>query len=159
MAFRHLAGIVCLLSGLTLAPECAVGQAAPSADSVKRVGIRRMLELENMDSLILVGIQQGMDEESSSDPEFPPAFTQGVGDRMRRDIGELVERLVPIYDSLYTADEVRQLVAFYESPLGRRLVETQPRIAEAMMPIAEQWGMEVAAQVMLEMARSGQLKK
>jgi uncharacterized protein len=159
MTHPHLVRLAALLLSIALAPGLALGQAAPSADSVKRVGIRRMLELQNTDSLILVGIEQGMAQQTPSDPDIPPAFAQEFSNRLRRDIGVFVDRLVPIYDSLYTAEDVRQLVTFYESPLGQRLLATQPRIAEAMMPVAEQWGVEVAAQVMLEMARSGQFKK
>ncbi|HET7232728.1 MAG TPA: DUF2059 domain-containing protein [Longimicrobium sp.] len=37
--------------------------------------------------------------------------------------------LVRVYALTYTEDEMRQLMAFYQTPLGRRLLETTPEIA------------------------------
>jgi hypothetical protein len=43
---------------------------------------------------------------------------------------KLIELNVPIYDKHYTHDEIRQLISFYESPLGRKMISVIPSIAQ-----------------------------
>jgi hypothetical protein len=38
----------------------------------------------------------------------------------------MVEGLVPVYERYLTAEDVKALIAFYESPAGRKLVAVQP---------------------------------
>lgn len=143
---------------LTLVPSAgALAQAGAPPDSVKRTEIRRLLVIQRTDSVLLVGLAQAMALEKP-DPNLPPAFMQEFAARARRDIGEFLERVVPVYDSLYTLDDVRQLIAFYETPLGQRVLETQPRLMEALAALGQQWGIEIAAQVLLDLARRGEIK-
>ena len=43
---------------------------------------------------------------------------------------KLIELVVPIYDKHYTHDEIRQLISFYESPLGRKVTSVTPLLAQ-----------------------------
>ena len=40
----------------------------------------------------------------------------------------MVEELIPIYDKYLTAEEIKSLIAFYESPAGRKFVALMPVI-------------------------------
>ena len=42
----------------------------------------------------------------------------------------LIELSVPIYAKHYTHDEIKQLIAFYESPLGQKVTSVTPLIAK-----------------------------
>jgi len=49
-------------------------------------------------------------------------------------VDEVLLRLVPIYDKYYTDEELKELITFYRSPVGRKVIETIPSIMqEAMM--------------------------
>lgn len=139
--------------GATLGAAGAAAQAAAtSPDSLKRVGIRRILALQRTDSLMLAGIEQALGAQAP-DPEMPDGFLEAFRARIRSDIGQFVERLVAVYDSLYTTQDVDELLAFYQTRVGQRLIETQPRLMEASMVLGEQWGMEVAGQVLVDLSR------
>jgi hypothetical protein len=84
---------------------------------------------------------------------MPAGFVDALRERLRRDIGVFVERLVPVYDSLYTASEIAEMLAFYETPLGRRLLQTEPHLMQAIEEISQQWGMEVTGQVLMDLSR------
>ncbi|MEW5930618.1 MAG: DUF2059 domain-containing protein [Gemmatimonadota bacterium] len=51
------------------------------------------------------------------------------------------ERLQPeyvrLYASLYTEDELRQLTAFYESPLGQKSIRIQPEVTARMLGMVQ----------------------
>jgi hypothetical protein len=137
----------------TLAPAPLTAQAGTApVDSVKRIAIRRLLAVQRTDSLMLAGVEEAFAKRTPT-PDMPASFLDSLRSRIRRDIGQFVERLVPVYDSLYTASEINELLNFYQTRLGRRLLETQPRLAEAIMLLSKQWGMEEAGQVIVDLAR------
>jgi uncharacterized protein len=123
-----------------------------SADSAKRVAIRQLLRIQQTDSQMLAGMDLALSNETP-DPSLPAGFMDSVRVRARRNIGRFVERLVPVYDSLYTTDEVAQLIRLFQSPIGQRLIATQSALAQATMEIGRQWGMELAGEVIIELSR------
>jgi len=54
-----------------------------------------------------------------------PAFIDG-----------LIEELVPLYAETYTLDEIRQLIAFYASPLGQKMQASAPPLMTRSMEIS-----------------------
>ena len=63
------------------------------------------------------------------------------------DMNELVEMCVPSYERHLTHAEIKELLAFYESPLGKKLVSVQPEIAQECMVAGEKWGRKIAERV------------
>jgi hypothetical protein len=68
---------------------------------------------------------------------------------------EFVELLVPIYDQRFSPEELRDLLAFYQSPLGLRLLEVQPDLTRDAMLAGQQWGMRLGAKIGQELAAEG----
>ncbi|MGB9429882.1 MAG: DUF2059 domain-containing protein [Gammaproteobacteria bacterium] len=60
-------------------------------------------------------------------------------------MNQLVEMLAPIYAKYYTDADVRQMIAFYKTPLGQKIIRTNPEIAQASLQDGEQWGRTVLA--------------
>jgi uncharacterized protein len=49
---------------------------------------------------------------------------------------EMLQDMVPVYEANYSQQEIDALVAFYSSPMGRRLLDKQPKVTrEAMAAI------------------------
>ena len=57
------------------------------------------------------------------------------------EVAELNKQLIPIYKKHFTQDEVLAIIAFYESPTGKKLAEKTPLIAGESMQSAQAWGM------------------
>jgi len=60
---------------------------------------------------------------------------------------ELLDLLVPIYQKHFSAREVNALLAFYESPAGRKLALETPKIATESMQVGQQWGEQVGQRI------------
>ncbi|GAA5164061.1 DUF2059 domain-containing protein [Viridibacterium curvum] len=54
--------------------------------------------------------------------------------------GELVDRMVEVYHKHFSAAEVRELLAFYTSPLGKRVSAVTPQIAQESLALGQEWG-------------------
>lgn len=144
-----------LLGGfLSLGVADAHGQSPPlSADSAKRIAIRQVLTAQRTDSTILAGIEVALRNQGTPDPNLPSGFMDAFIARARADIGNVIERLVPVYDSLFTGDEISQMLVFYQTPLGQRMVATQVPLMQAVEQIGGQWGLELAGQVLLDFSK------
>ena len=133
----------------------AVTSRAPaqvSADSAKHMAIRHLLAVQHTDSQMYHGLTSAMDQ-ATPDPSLPAGFMDSIRVRAQRNVGQFVERLVPVYDSLFTASDIDQLTQFFDSPIGRRYVSQQVPLYQALAEVGRQWGMELAAQVMLDFSR------
>lgn len=50
-------------------------------------------------------------------------------------INDMVNEMVPVYAETYTLDEIRQLTAFYASPLGQKMLAKMPQLMGRSMEI------------------------
>lgn len=66
---------------------------------------------------------------------------------------EIIEQTaIPVYDKHFSADELRQLIAFYKTPVGKRMIEVTPQLTielmtgmmEKMMPKLQEFMREAA---------------
>ncbi len=71
---------------------------------------------------------------------------------------ELVNMLAPIYAKHYTESDLKELIAFYKSPIGQKLVEKLPLISQESFTIGEAWGKKLGEKVAAKLKTSGYLQ-
>lgn len=55
----------------------------------------------------------------------------------------LYEKMADLYMTEFTQDEIKELVAFYNTDLGKKLAEKQLGLSQKAMMFGQSWGMEV----------------
>ena len=60
---------------------------------------------------------------------------------------EIGDGMAQIYANEFTEQELKDLVTFYKSPLGAKLLATEPRAIQFSMSYMNQWGQQFAATV------------
>jgi uncharacterized protein len=72
---------------------------------------------------------------------------------------EIGEQMAKIYANDFTEQELKDLTAFYKSPLGQKVLMQEPKSIQAAMAFMGQWaqtfGESVVAQFRAEMAKRG----
>ncbi len=71
---------------------------------------------------------------------------------------EIGEGMAKIYANEFTEQELKDLVTFYKSPLGQKLLVTEPRAIQFSMSYMNQWG-QVFAQTVNEQFRAEMKKR
>lgn len=56
----------------------------------------------------------------------------------------LMDKLVDVYAKTFTLPELKDMLAYYKSPVGQRIIETQGSINRDMLAAARDWGNGVA---------------
>jgi hypothetical protein len=62
-------------------------------------------------------------------------------------VSELVDASARIYASHFTEQELRDLLAFYQSPLGQKVLAQEPKVLDESMTFAGDWADHLAQQV------------
>lgn len=83
-----------------------------------------------------------------SNPSIPPAVVddlrRAAKDELDKALPELVEPTIAVYDVNFTDDEIKQLLAFYKSPIGRKYISQLPQVIQQSMAVGQVWGKAVA---------------
>jgi uncharacterized protein len=76
--------------------------------------------------------------------------------------GGLVDQIIPIYSKHFTNAEIEQLLAFYQTPLGQKVIAAMPQVMNESMLAGQQWGQslrpEIQKRLMLALQKEGLLK-
>ncbi len=84
-----------------------------------------------------------------------------IADKMRTDlaprIAELSEEMARLYATHFTDQELKAILVFYQSPVGKKLLAQQPTVVDASMKFAQDWANKLSDQVIAKMRE--ELKK
>ena len=59
-------------------------------------------------------------------------------------MGSLIELLVPVYQKHFTVEDLKDAIQMYKTPIGKKISEKTPIIAQETMQASMQWGMELS---------------
>ena len=84
-----------------------------------------------------------------------------IAAKLRKDLAprfsELTNKVATLYATRFTEPELKQILTFYQSPVGQKLLQRQPQIIDNSMKFAQDWAGKLSDQV-IEMMRE-ELKK
>ena len=145
--------IWCAALFLLLAAGPANAEVKPISPS-KIQDIKKLLELIRLEEVVMLTAETALERFFPILKEATAQNNQAVSGTLfailkastlslvKRQIsaeGGLMDRVVPLYDEHYTQDEIRKLIEFYETPLGKKVSALRPQIAKESMVVAEEW--------------------
>jgi uncharacterized protein len=160
MRFRVMAWILLLSPTLVAAQQSSTPKAgappakqsstksvakAPTSDSAKIADIRRLLELTGTKDMVNQMKSVMMSQFRQNAPGMPP----GMFDEMMAELKaeDLEESMIPVYANHFTGDDIKHLIAFYESPFGRKVMREMPQIITEANEVGVHWGQGVVTRV------------
>lgn len=137
-----LAVVSCAVS-----PLSARAQTASPPDTEKMRLVRQLVATAHLADQALQVIEQQLPAQRASNPRIPAEFWDRFIEQARARRGELEEGYVMLYGRNFTTAELRGMIAFYESPIGKRFVEVQPVLMREGMVMGQEWGTRIGADV------------
>jgi hypothetical protein len=84
-----------------------------------------------------------------------------IAAKMRGDLAprlsEISGQVAKIYAEHFTEQELKDLLVFYKSPVGKKLIAEQPKIGDASLKFAQDWANKLSDEVVAKMR--AELKK
>lgn len=144
--------VVVLTFGMLCAP------AAFGDDASKNAKIEEMLTLTNASQMMgqVFAQMKGMATAQLSKMDIPPDKRQ-VADELQQKILQLVQdslsweklkpKMVEIYASTFTEEEIDGILNFYKSPAGQAMLQKMPQLMQRSMTMTQQMAQEIMPQV------------
>lgn len=123
----------------------------------KAKDIRKLMDLSGAGINGVQVMETMLIQFKQSVPGVPDEFWEGV--KKEVSVEALVELIVPVYEKHFTHQEVKQLIAFYETPVGKKLSATLPVVTQEAMEAGGKWGEEIAEKVLNDLRKKGYIKE
>jgi len=59
-------------------------------------------------------------------------------------VGEIIAKLIPVYDMYFTEEELRELLNFYQGPVGQKVLKVTPELTKEALKVTIQYFQEKA---------------
>lgn len=101
-----------------------------------------------------VFIQQMTASLKKSNPEINPKAFEIINEEINLIIQEeLVEKkqlsqlMYPIYDKHFTSDDLKEMVALYDTPFGQKLLKVMPQVTQESIRVGQTFGQALAPKI------------
>jgi hypothetical protein len=156
---------VVLVLALTALPAICLAEDAPATkpdpddqkaeaiDPQKEKDIRALLEVSGTAKLGMQVLDQMIVQMRRTHPDVPPEFW----DAFKKEVGpeDFIELIVPVYAKHFSDDEVKELIKFYKSPIGQKLIREQPMMVRELMVAGQQWGAQLGPRIAKRLKEKG----
>jgi len=139
------------LAGMVLFAGCGGGGDSGKGNSKPEGTVETNASSKDDDILKLLNLSGTMSEQfvDVMTAQFKPLLPNANWAEIlkKADFDGLLNECIPIYDKYFTHDEIKQLIKFYESPVGKKSVEKAPLMMGEIMTVSQQWGEKKLAPV------------
>jgi len=128
----------------SLAPLAAADDLTPQ----KRADIERLLEMTGATKvgkqMAALSTAQMVQSLRLSHPGIPQkaldVLPEEVGAVFDAHVPVFVAQIIPVYHRYFSAEEIKGMIAFYSTDLGRKAISAMPGLMSESMLIGQKWG-------------------
>jgi hypothetical protein len=147
--------LICALAACAVVATGADAFAVPRHLSAKQKDIRELLDI--------LGVAKGARDVAnnilpayrSMFPKAPDSFWENFESEIKED--EFVELLEPIYDKHLKHEDLRQILGFYRSSVGKRFAQTMPSVRFEAMQAGQIWSQQLVQRLETALKKKGYL--
>lgn len=151
----HVTGLLFVIGLCVAVPSPARAQ---DVDPAFRADIVKMMDLtgtskigRQMATMISQQMLQSLKAQRPDVPAHTFEVVQDVAEKEFETAFEgpdgLQQKMIPLYAKYFTQDDVRGLIAFYQSPLGQKSLSVMPALMQDAMKLGQQWASEATPRV------------
>lgn len=123
---------------------------ATADDHTHRAAVEKLLLLMNQDRLVeqmfpqmkqfIFEQMQQQDIPADQYPKLEKYFNQ-MFDIMQEELSweKMKDDYIQIYTAVYTEEEINELIAFYESPIGQKMTAKMPQLVQESMQVSQKF--------------------
>ena len=140
---------------LSVAPAGAQQAAAPKSSPAALAAAKEILAIKNASAMYATAVPALVDKTKNAliqqNLNYQKDLTEVahlVAQQLKGRESEIGDGMAQIYASEFTEQELKDLVTFYKSPLGKKLIEAEPRAIGLSMAFMNSWAQNFSETVM-----------
>ena len=118
-------------------------------DSTKAAEITALQQLTGAGNLGKQFVVAMFQQLRAAMPQLPEDYLLRLESKI--DPQEMERLVVPIYDKYFTLEEIREMKAFYSTPVGRKAISLMPQLMQESMLVWQEWSKRITAEVMRDL--------
>lgn len=145
--------LLCLFALSSVFATAQDTETASTEDPAMVEAVNQFIEASGAWSSYEIVVNQMIDMQMKGNANIDPEFTEKFRlEMMNFGKEELGKMMVPIYSKYFTPAEMQEIVAFYQTPIGKKLAEKTPLITQESMMGGQQLGQKIATKILNEMS-------
>lgn len=148
---RHASSIVLMLGVLTVTPSVRAQQ--PSADAITTA--KEILDLKGSNLLYDSVIPRIVEQAKNVFLQTSPMLAKDLNDvagQLRKELAfrqlEVADEITKAYASRFTEQELKDIAAFYRSPVGRKVIFEEPKLLELAASAIQRWAGKISDEIL-----------
>jgi hypothetical protein len=132
--------VIFIVSIIALSLSSAFGQ----GDANYKVTLKKMLDASGAEGSFKAAIKQMFDMFKQERKDVPDSiWSEFEKEFSKTSMDDLTEMLSPVYQKHMTENDLKQIIEFYQTPVGKKYAEKTPLITQQSMQVGQQWGMKI----------------
>ena len=127
--------------------------AQTSEAQTKRADIIRLLRMTGAAKGAAQALDLMLPSLKDSMPQVPEPVWREFRSEVRED--DMIELTCQIWDKHFTHQEVRDLIRFYESPTGQKIIRETPAIQQESLLAGQKWGNQIVDRILVRLREKG----
>jgi len=142
---------------IVLAAIFIISNNAFSQTPAKKENVKTLLELSGTGKIAKQLMESVIASYKKTLPDVPSEFWDEVNKEIKAEA--FVELVTPIYMKHFSDEDILQLITFYKSPIGKKLIEKTPLIMQDSQPVGEEFGKVISEKVIGRLTEKGYFKQ
>jgi uncharacterized protein len=119
----------------------------------KKALVKELMQSMNSASLADQILGSMIDYYKKQGSSIPDTFWE----EMAKEINgtELTNLIIPVYEKYYTEEDLKKLILFYNSEVGKKTIQLMPLIMQESMIIGRDWGLKLSEKVQAKLKEKG----
>jgi uncharacterized protein len=137
--------LVAVISSAALQSQVALQTNTIASEEVARKLIEANGGIETFRGLI----DQYKEQLQKLRPDVPTEFWNAFF--AATNLNDMIDFAIPIYQKHFTQDEIKRMIAFKESPLGKKMNHEMPEITKELAIAGQRWGEKLGQRIQAEL--------
>ncbi len=154
---------VCLCFGV-MSSAALAQQTAPAVDPAAVTAAKELMQAMGIDAqfdAVIETMTKGMgaamrQKQPTKGKEIDEAMSK-IAAKVQARKSDLIDMTAPLYAEKFTVAELKEIGSFYKTPIGQKLLKTQPEIMQRSMQMGMVWGQQLGQEI--EREARDELKK
>ncbi|MES2238842.1 MAG: DUF2059 domain-containing protein [Bacteroidota bacterium] len=136
---------------------CVLSLSANAQSTSKNEKIKQLLELSGSGKMGIQVMNQMIGSFKNSYSKVKEDFWEEFKKEIKPE--DIENMVIPIYEKYYTESDIDQLIVFYNSPIGKKMIATMPQVMQESMTAGQTWAKGISEKVLARLKEKGYLEK
>lgn len=127
-----------------------------SQSTIKTDNIKKLLELTGSGNLGVQVAESMVTSFKQTYPDVPDELWNDFKKGLNADA--IINMVTPIYEKYYTETDIQQLIDFYQTALGKKVIASMPAVMQESMEVGRIYGRELGEKVYKNLKDKGFIK-